>query len=651
MPLFGIDDVIFLLISTSFLILAKRGEIVHGLTSSDEAISPTHDAVYTPSIADSKKENFLRRTFSTTPLLLPCFQFPLDFTSSQSTSKTNSFAKQSIGPSSLIEKSGVLSTFVPEYAPAIPHRQYNMHMNIPQVFSLTSYSKEEVANSIQRFTPSQVSSLFQDMQSEGLWEPVIEISKGIQIANLSVKYLSQANVERAIVTLIQSHHTDQAVDYYFTYGVDMLIGDELLVLLFDDCLSSEERCMKLYRHLVPFRSRWTEVVYCCCITGAAEWAPSLAMELYKAYEAFQKAEQAKNDSPWMRILSSSALLQDSGVIRQRPVSKFRHLYHIMVPLVANYYPDLVFQYVADMKRNQPEVAPDVFLKCILLLNAKKKKNERDRIDALIRDFLFELDEGDHFFPDVASMTTTQVAMSLYQLRPSPMNMNSLVRVLIDREDHKDPDFCVSASSCPSSSSFIPTIPELFLNFQKLLEKVPLENTHARILSRTVTEGKASWALTSVFLHTMLQRQQFSVVPSLVRHLSRLGQWSTAATAMSIYMSNRHSNTAPLSPTEVSLCVEACSKAGKWNSVLFWIQRASNSGSTLTPAVYDTALSACQHMPWEKTAQLIQCIRRSGGTWSEKGYEQLVRNFSRQGRLKHLLRLIPFAKSMSGTQKS
>lgn len=397
MPLFGIDDVIFLLISTSFLILAKRGEIVHGLTSSDEAISPTHDAVYTPSIADSKKENFLRRTFSTTPLLLPCFQFPLDFTSSQSTSKTNSFAKQSIGPSSLIEKSGVLSTFVPEYAPAIPHRQYNMHMNIPQVFSLTSYSKEEVANSIQRFTPCQVSSLFQDMQSEGLWEPVIEISKGIQIANLSVKYLSQANVERAIVTLIQSHHTDQAVDYYFTYGVDMLIGDELLVLLFDDCLSSEERCMKLYRHLVPFRSRWTEVVYCCCITGAAEWAPSLAMELYKAYEAFQKAEQAKNDSPWMRILSSSVLLQDSGVIRQRPVSKFRHLYHIMVPLVANYYPDLVFQYVADMKRNQPEVAPDVFLKCILLLNAKKKRTKGIELMLLFAIFFLNLTKATIFF--------------------------------------------------------------------------------------------------------------------------------------------------------------------------------------------------------------------------------------------------------------
>lgn len=639
MPLFGIDDVIFLLISTSFLFLAQKGDVPQVTSHQEDAAAGYFDVTSGPKIVDSKREKLLRKTFSTSPLLLPGFQLSSEKGFIDNEIKRYRPVEKSLSSSSLIEKSGVLSAFIPEYAPVVPHRQYNAHKNIPQVGSLTTLTKEEVAACIHRFTPRQVSSLFQEMEAEGLWESALEISEGIQMAGLAVKYLSQANVERLITTLVNEHQMDRAVDSYFKYGQDMLIADELLILLFDACRFSKHRCMKLYRQLVPFQSRWSEVVYSCCIIGAAQWDPPLAMDLYKSYCAFQKVEQEKGESMWMRFLPSSALLQDSGVVRKHPISKFGHLYHVMVPLVVNHFPDLVYQYVADMMRNQPEVAPDVFLKCLLLSHKKETKEEKNLVETLVRDFLQDTAQSGDYLLNVSSMAMPELALTLYQLRPSPMNMNSLVHVLITLENHKDPGICGPES--PSSlSSSIPAISPVHLRFQKLLEKVPLENTHARILARTVTDGRASWGLTSVFLHTMLQRQQFSVVPTLVRHLSRMGKWSAAAAAMSIYMSNRCSNSGRLSPPEVSMCIEACTKAGKWNSVLFWVQRASTSGSLLPPTVYDTALSACQHIPWEKTEQLIQFIRRSGGTWSDIGYAQLVESSARQGKLKQLLRLIP-----------
>lgn len=614
MPLFGVDDLLFILVSTSVLLWAKRGESVNqipeklkGELSSNSSDGSSGSVSDSYSSLEKSKNDYLRRSFSRTPLLLPGFNL--------SHPQDDPSARRKM-MSTLIQHSCCVGAIVPEYIPAVPHRQYNMHKNIPQVSTLTSSTEREVADCIRRFTSSQISSLFQDMENEGLWESVLRVSKGISIANETMRYLPQANVERSIKTLINAHQIDRAVDYYFEYGVDVLISDELLVLLFDACRTSEERSMKLYKHLIPFKSRWNEVIYSCCITVTARWEHAEAICLYEAFRQFQRDEQAKEEKIITRFLSSSALLRESGVVQSKPMSKLKNLYHIMVPLVAEHYPEKLHGFISDMMTNEPEVAPDVFLKCLLCSKGMPL------VEPIIRDYINRSD----VMLNAPAMNVSQLAISLYHMQPSPMNMNTLLTVFIQMEKTKK-------LHLPSTTD---RIPAPLIPLQKLFMQVPLETAHARVLSRTITEQKASWVITALFTSTMIQRQHFSVVPLLSKHLSRMGKWSAAATAMSIYMSNQRNR---LSPGEVSMCIEASVRSGRWNSALFWVERASGAGCTLPSQVYDTALSTTKYISWDATVRLIHSIQKSGGTWTEKGYLQLVENSVRQGRMGDLLSVV------------
>lgn len=615
MPLFGVDDLLFILVSTSVLLWAKRGEAAAQVTekllkdgpSSSTPGSGGSTGHSSSDFLEKSKTEYLRRSFSSTPLLLPGFNL---------SDTQDSITARSRMMSSLVQQSSCVGAIVPEYVPAVPHRQYNLHKHIPQVSTLTTSTEHEVADCLRRFTSAQISSLFQDMENEGLWESVLRVSKGISIAKETMKYLPQSNVERSLKTLINAHQADRAVDYYFEYGVDVLISDELLVLLFDACRTSEERSMKLYQQLIPFKSRWNEVVYSCCLTVAAMWAPQEAISLYESFRQFQSAEQAKEEKFITRFLSSSALLRESGVVRTQPMSKLKYLYHIMVPLVAEHFPEKLHGFVSDMMTNEPEVAPDVFLKCLLCCKGMPL------VEPLIRDYINRKD----IMLNATAMSLSQLAIALYHMQPSPMNMNTLVSVFIQLERNKK-------LSLPSTGD---RVPAALVPLQKLFGEIPLDAAHARVLSRTITEQKASWVITALFTSTMIQRQHFSVVPVLSRHLSRMGKWSAAATAMSIYMSNQRNR---LSPGEVSMCIEASVRSGRWSSALFWVERAAGAGCKLPSEVYDSALSTTKYISWDATTRLIQTIQKSGGKWTEKGYLQLVENSVRQGRMGDLLSVL------------
>eukprot|EP00796_Vickermania_ingenoplastis_P013284 gene13284-9125_t len=581
MPIFGVDDVVFLIVSTSMLLWAKRGEVAQQLKKPETGNdSPSGNLV------ESKAEVYLRRTYSTTPFLLPGFNL-------------SNATQPQLSSQSLIQQSR-LGAAVPDYSPCVPHRQYNVYKQIPQVSSLTSSTEHEVAASLGRYTSAQVAALFRDMEAEGLWESVLRVSKGISIAHETMKFLPQTNIERSIKTLLDAHRVDEAVDYYFEYGKDILLSDELLLLLFDGCRFSRDRSLLLYEHVLPFQSRWTEVNYACCLTVTAKYDPPKAVQLYHAYAEFLSMERAKEEKPLHRLLNSSVLLQESGLVRNRPVSKLRNLYHIMVPLAAEHFPAELDAYIKDMMRSESESAPDVFLKCLLCSSG------RPLVEPYVRDYVSRHCSA----TEVKEMTVASLAVSLYSMRPSAMNMNSLLSVFIQLETSS-----VKEHRTESSTLTPPWLAPL----QTLLAEVPLDDTHARVLSRTITEQRASWALASLFTNSMLQRQHYSVIPSLSRHLSRIGKWSAAATAMTIYMSNRRSR---FSPVEVGMCIEACMKSGRWSSALFWVDRASSAGVQLPPHVYDTVLRASDHVSWDHTAKMLHSIRRVGGSWTDKGYLQL-----------------------------
>lgn len=607
----GLDDILFLLFSTSVLFWAKRENDATHNNENEVALSSFPKRESLKSREESSNKRYLRHTYSTTPLLLPGFSLQPSFQMGALPQSSYSLFHQSC-----------TQTVIPEYVPAVPHRQYNAYKQVPPVSMLSSYSEKEVADIVNRYTIAQISSLFQDMENEGLWESVLRVSKGISLANLSLKYLTQANVERAIRTLLNSHRLDKSVDFYFQYGEDILISDELIVLLFDACRSSEEKSMKLFKHLIPFQGRWKELVYCCCLSVIAQWSPSETMKLYKHFRQWQEEEQRIVKSSLSRFLSSSVLLQESGIVDSKELSKLHYLFHVIIPVVVEHYPEQVHHYVEDMMQREPEVAPDVFLKCLLCTKGKKN------IFPYIDEFLVRSGKNSDRI-ECEPSDTAQVGMTLYNLRPSAMNLNSLISLLIYLEHQS------TAKLVQQDDAMV------FLSharFEKLINRVPLDNTQARIICRTITEQKASWRLAVLVTSNMLQRQQFSVVPMLARHLSRAGKWSTAAAAMTMYMSQRR--TQQLSPAELGMCVETCVKSGRWRCATFWVNRACDAGAVLPPDVYDNVFAASKHFPWETTSRLIQAILRCGGKWSEKGYLELVENCTKNGRMKELLRLVP-----------
>lgn len=599
---FGIDDIVFILISTSVLIWAKRGDVV-------SHFSRRHQAEQ-----DDPETAYLHRAYSTTPLLLPGFDLSSDV----------QHKKYADVPYPLIQES-FSTALVPEYNPCVPHRQYNAHKRVPPVSSLTTSSEKEVSRCIKRYSPAQVSTLFTDLEREGCWESALSISKGIGLAGETLRYLTQVNVEKAIRTLLDAHKSEKALDYYFEFGADILLSDDLLVMLFDSCRGSKEKSMKMLHLLIPFQRRWNEVVYACCLTVAAEYNPSQALTLYQAYTAFQEEEKSKESKPLMRFLSSSALLQESGVVRERPMSKLQFLYHIIVPLVAENYPKELQRYVSDMMRNDRDAAPDVFLKCLLC------NKGRYAIESYAREYV------ERYHPEVdysEAATLSQLALQLYTIRPSPMNMNSLLGLLMVLENEASPRQAIQNTT--------------IAHVQKFLDEVPLTNTHARILCRTITESNASWQLASAFTSSMLQREQLTVIPTMSRYLSRSGRWSAVAMIMSVYMSHKRNR---FTRAEIEICVNACVNSGRWKSALFWVQRASGIGLKLPSEVYDAALSTSPHVSWQETKKLMDSISSVGGKWSNNGALSLTESCVKKGRMKELLKkTTPLNPSPAHTEK-
>lgn len=584
MPIAGVDDILFILLSTTVLILAKRNDDEKKKDLSSKA--PV-----------TSENDYLRRTYGFTPLLLPAIDSPV---------------QQPAGPCAVIERSRVTAV-VPLPPPYVHQRPFSFMKHILQVSSLASVSEVEVSGLLHKFSPSQVSSLFRELENDGLWEAAIRVSKGISLSGESLRYLTPANVERVIKTLLNDHQEDKALDYYFSYGVDILLPDDLLLLLFDSCRSSKQRSVQLLHHLIPFQSRWSATVYACCLTVAAQRDPPHAIDLYQTYLQLQQAERRRNEGPLRRLLSGAALLQESGVVSVAPPTKLRHLYHIIVPLVVQHFPEQTKQYVIDMLENDPSAAPDVFLKCL-------QCDHRDYVLPYIADYITqredEEEESTRSLPDIAEV--------LYRMSPTPMNLNSLISLYISLEKQSIGNLCAvnPTTYCERLHAVLPTI--------------TLDSMQARVITRTVTEQKASWRMASLFASSMLQQQHFSVVPQLSRHLSSLGKWSLAATALSVYMSSRRNC---LTSAEVGMCVEACAKSRKWGSTLFWIDRASSAGIVLPTEIYDVALGITKHISWEDTTRLVRSICHAGGKWSEDGYLQLAEGCAHKGRMEDMLRLM------------
>lgn len=678
MPFFGVDDILFLLASTTALLWAKRADILEG-----SVYAAVNFATSNPQEAARRAEKAVEAHGGTPTLLLHGFDLQAEERSLLSlkdcsaassiresrsgaaapSQREISYGDEFMLPSDVVEepllvKESVQAQFRETplvYAvPQVPHRHYNPRKRQRHVSWLATASEEDVRDRIARYTVPEVQTLFAKMEREALWESVIHVSYGIEQAKEELRYLNLHNIECAIRTLLNTAHADAALVYNFRFGEDVLPSDDILVALFHACRRDEQLSLELCHVLEPFQSRWSPTVYACCLTTTARYDYKKAMTLYDVYMAAQHRRQQASRGTLRRVLAASSLLRETGAVTPQAETPLHYLYHIIIPLVVEHDPASATRYVEDMFESDPESAPDVFLKCLGFDSGR----------GLVREFMTDLQAlagSEHGAKLSRDATVGEVALHLYRLKPSAMNMNTLLKLLtqysmttakVESEEKERQDVYEKVSSTaplavagaatvakPSLLHTAPTFTCPSMNalcsgksseLARLLQKVPLQTElDASVLARTITENHASWLLATQFLSVMLRRKCFTVVPAIASHVARQGQWATAAKSMAVYLSNQR---AAMTASEATLCVEANVHAGQWASALFWVERAHAAGVALSPSTYDLVLSASRHCKFEAAERVVTTMHDVGASCSERGVLDFIESAAHHGEI-------------------
>ncbi|KAG5496203.1 hypothetical protein JKF63_02504 [Porcisia hertigi] len=650
MPFFGVDDILFLLASTTALLWAKRADVV------ESSVYKTLEILTDDPQRAARRAAAVGAAQGSSPTLL-LRGFDLEAEEIHLPSSENFVSQAAQSPPLLVGES-IHTQFsdspVVHQVPLVPHRHYNQHKRRPHVSTLAFVSEEDVKERISRYSVAEVQALFSKMEREAMWEAVIHVSYGIEGAEQQLRYLNQHNVECAIRTLLNTSHPDVALIYYFRFGEDMLLSDEILVALFHSCRNDEQLSQELCHLLEPFKPQWTPTVYACCLTTAARFDYNRAITLYHTYVETQRRQQMASQLTLRRVLASSSLLRETGVVAAPALPKLHYLYHIIIPLVVEHDPVSADRYVADMLANDAESAPDVLLKCLsfrkgeelawgYLENITSSETNSTVADAVTR-WVLSQKKAQHAggdTPDVADL-----ALHLYQLRPSAMNMNTLLKLCTGGVDarkeapltmssagatgHKRVTTVSSTNTAPMSSRLKLLASGRMAVLAHLLHHVPLQsNLDSTVLARTITEQHASWGLATQFLSVMLRRKCFNIVTTIASHVARQGQWATAANAMAIYLSNQRS---AMTEAEAKLCIESCLHAGKWASALFWVERAHAKGLALGPSTYDLVLSASRHCNFEAAERVLTTMEEVGASCSEQGILGFIECAAHEGKV-------------------
>ncbi|EPY28318.1 hypothetical protein STCU_01181 [Strigomonas culicis] len=625
MPL-GVDDALFLLASTTAVAYIKRHELLESgvsLLTKDEA----HAQAVTKRLSAHT---------SNTAVLLRGFDLQEEYR--QSLANLRALPPTSSSASAGLVRSGLvlshLKDDVPVYqVPNVPHRHYNPDKRIPHVSSLLAHTESELAANLFKYSALEIRTLFDQMEKEGLWESVIVVSRGIEAAGAKIKYLTQPCMESGLRTLLEASRSSAAVAYYFTFGIDMLPSDDIVTSLFDVCRFDKRITMELYGVLNTFRSYWTPAVYACCLTACAVFEPSEGLLVYKSYMQRFFPDQTScgplsTKQKIQQLLSASPLLRETGIV-QAPLAgePLRYLYHIMVPMVLAHFPEQASGYIADMLLHDPAAAPDVFLKCLAYPSgqhyAEAYLQSRSNSNP---------DDGT---PAARATNVRELMFALYALKPSAMNMNSLLKLAMDSARGLEESAPPSASWADDSVRSLSRdgSPVLASYFNTMPTQSPVD---IFILSRTLMEHNASWRLTAQFLTAMIHRKHFFVVPKLAEHVAKQGQWQLACQSMSVYLSNQRNRvTAP----ELCLCVESAVRAGQWSSALFWLDRAHAKKIPLPSQTYDMALQCSAFCPWEESLRVLASMHQAGGTCHSSGVLQVLNAAAKQGAISNAVRVL------------
>ncbi|GET91476.1 hypothetical protein, conserved [Leishmania tarentolae] len=675
MPFFGVDDILFLLASTTALLWAKRADVVEAgvYTTVNILTDDPREAARRASAAraaqgssptlllkgfDLKEEEthpFYFPDCTTQAERQPCLQMST-MTSAPDADDRNG------GGGPLLVKESVHRQFretpVVYQVPQVPHRRYNLHKRRADVTSLATASEEDVKQRICRYSVAEVQSLFCKMEREALWEAVIHVSYGIDQAKQQLRYLNQHNVECAVRTLLSTSHADVALIYYFRFGEDMLLSDEILVALFHTCRNDAQLSLELCHVLKPFQSQWTPTVYACCLTTAARFDYEQAIRLYHAYMETQRSQQVASQGTLRRALAASALLRDTGIVAAPVPLQLHYLYHVMIPLVVAHDPESAGTYVTDMLVNDAESAPDVLLKCLGFRKGQElawrylEDIASGVTDSVAADAVKQWVLAQKMITRTCSapFDVAGIAIHLYRLRPSAMNMNTLLKLCSECEDAREaravkmvstgvPKHELGTTAFPKNAEPLCATLQLLASgraavLAHLLLRMPLQSElDATVLARTITEQHASWGLATQFLSVMLRRKCFDVVPSIAAHVARQGRWTTAARSMAIYLSNQRS---AMTVKEAELCIESCVYAGQWASALFWVERAHAKGLALGSSTYNLVLGVSRHFSFESAERCMTTMHNVGASCSEQGILDFIESAAHRGKVTNAL---------------
>ena len=182
-----------------------------------------------------------------------------------------------------------------------------------------------------------------------------------------------------------------------------------------------------------------------------------------------------------------------------------------------------------------------------------------------------------------------------------------------------PNLGVAAAACVAT--VLAVAPERQNSLHQVVAHA--DDVNSLRISRTVCHHRATKLAVAMLCHG-LEKKRFSSVPILASCVAVAGMWSTALSAMSELLAARRS---PPTVHELSLCVSAACRSGRWAQALFWLERGHGRGQRFSSHVYDTVFAAQVNSSRAKNRLLraVSSMHAMGGRCGEAGNQSLRRH--------------------------
>jgi hypothetical protein len=496
--------------------------------------------------------------------------------------------------------------------PLVPHRSFTHRQRTDILQTLRGLPPAEAMEHLPRLSRWDLLGLFRSMERDGLWVQALNMVRGLELARCKARSFTAEHADSVLRTLFKASCTGKAVRFYLTEAKELPIasGVSELVLQAAGDMSGKyihEVLEALVAHRHGGYRSFTQGMHVAAITSLGRhhrWLQALEMLLERANGSHSQGGMSAVYQTLFPMAVASCpqhcqrLLDYAREVSKEPAESIAEL--LLRSLSSN--PHLVVPIADRFLRGLEKPTPSS--REPLSLFSSKPTGAVP--------LLFS-----------APAPTWIMACRLYAFRPTGSNLTHLLQASIAQSS-------VIALSLPR---YLTSVSLSAADAQRLAGVLAASHSHLSSAQR--------WTAALGLATPLLQRKHYAAMPSLTAALVLNENWSAALRLLTVMLCNRErlvrgvvEPTGPrdapapvlrgvsVGPTshEFATCVYACLRQGKWDSALFWLERAHSFGHCFSEALYDQLFASCSagRVSWDDALRVAASMQDVGGRVSELG---------------------------------